>query len=233
MEIFQPFAGSKNEAVAQFRRWILAEVEDVLFINKPAGILSQPDEHSDWGIAEVGSAALGIKLFPIHRLDRNVSGVLVLAKTKSAAADVGARFKDRSARKFYRAVAINRRKVPESPSSRQPWPEQPWRIVRDITLKSGEIVGAESEFEVLGSRRGLAGLLVDLRLKPITGRTHQLRIHLQQEQLHLMGDPRHGFAVKGVYRPLLHCERLELGGTLSADAPVPWSLEQLVTLKRL
>jgi 23S rRNA pseudouridine1911/1915/1917 synthase len=167
----------------------------------------------------------------VHRLDRQTSGVLVLAKTAECQSSLLGAFRERHVRKVYRAVVMGRlgvRRV-EAPVGRSPGR----RRVR-VTPWGRE---ASTEFRSLEVRGPLS--LVEAR--PLTGRTHQIRAHLAQIRLPVLGDPewfrdaeQRALAAAGLPRPprmLLHALRLSFdhpktGEPVSFSAPVPADMRE-------
>ena len=231
-----------NPAVKkQLSQWVLFEDADVLILNKPPGLAVQggtgQTRHLD-AMLDAWRDKNGDRPKLVHRLDRDTSGVLVLAKTTFAATALAAAFRARDTRKVYWAVTIG-----------APKPQQ-GRI--DLAVKKvGEImVGAEDNdpeakdaatlYAVLEPAGKQAALVA---LWPLTGRTHQLRVHLQAIGTPILGDPVYKPAIrvdgsveanwpKGeLYDGLhLHARRLTIphprGGTIDAVAPVPPALQK-------
>jgi tRNA pseudouridine32 synthase/23S rRNA pseudouridine746 synthase len=151
----------------------------------------------------------------VHRLDRDTSGLLVLARTTAARASLGRAFESRSVRKGYEAVvhgqpprAIGEIALPLAADALAP-PRQRvdpiagrpahtrWRL-----LAQGLVAGT-------GSPR-LHQEAALLSLEPTTGRSHQLRVHLAWLGMPIVGDPLYGPRVPAASRLLLHAARLEL-----------------------
>tara|TARA_B100002051_G_C16745015_1_gene646979 strand:- start:1001 stop:1771 length:771 start_codon:yes stop_codon:yes gene_type:complete len=234
---------------------VLFENDDVVFINKPYGWLTHADGHNqtapvvvDWlcakypeakGVGEPGYAKDGSELDRsgiVHRLDRETSGVLVLAKNQPAYEFLKEQFKERLVRKEYRAFVygrmndrwgtINRPIGRSAKDSRRRSAERGAKGVRREAITDFERVG-------MGEYDGEPFSYV--RLIPKTGRTHQLRVHLRAIDRPIVGD--------GLYaehkiqksnnlsldRLALHAYILELalpsGETHRAMAPVPQEFE--------
>ncbi|MGB4100646.1 MAG: RluA family pseudouridine synthase [Alphaproteobacteria bacterium] len=231
-----------NPAVKkQLSQWLLFEDDDVLILNKPPGLAVQggtgQSKHLD-AMLDAWRDEKGDRPKLVHRLDRDTSGVLVLAKTTLAATRLAAAFRARDTRKVYWAVTIG-----------APKPQQ-GRI--DLALKKvGEsMVGADAVdpeakdaatlYAVLEPAGKQAALVA---LWPLTGRTHQLRVHLQAIGTPILGDPVYKPAVRTdgsvaanwpageLYDGLhLHARRLMIphprGGMIDATAPVPPALKK-------
>ena len=155
---------------------------------KPAGVLST-DEPG--GLPSLLRAALGgddRRIFTVHRLDAAVGGVMVCARTRRAASDLGRAVRDGELFKEYLAVV---RGVPPEPEGTLR--DLLWRDTRRGMTFVAEAPGkdvkeAALEYETLSEREGLS--LVKIRL--ITGRTHQIRCQFSHRGLPLWGDRKYG-----------------------------------------
>jgi 23S rRNA pseudouridine1911/1915/1917 synthase len=237
---------------------ILYEDEDLLVINKTAGLLVIPDrwdpnkptviklarEYLATGIpAAPGAAPHETRIWVVHRLDRDTSGVLVLAKTALAHAALSQQFAHGKARKSYLALVSGDAKRPEGLSGTVrlpigPHPNKPGAMA----IRRGQGKPAVTRYAVLERFRGFTLLEV----RPESGRTHQIRLHLQAIGHPLVIDPLYGAneaillsALKPSYRPkagqderplmtrlTLHAQALELthpthGGRHLWEAPLP------------
>jgi 23S rRNA pseudouridine1911/1915/1917 synthase len=195
---------------------VVYEDGDLLVVDKPAGMVVHPSAGHPTGTlvhALLGRAtALGESLGSVagvgrpgivHRLDRDTSGLLVVAKSDAAQASLMAQFGRRAVDKGY--VALVRGAAPaargriEAPVGRHPRDRQ-----RMAVVAGGR--EATTDYEVLGA----AGGYTLLRLEPRTGRTHQLRAHLAYLGLPIAGDVRYGGGEGpgGLRRQFLHAARL-------------------------
>ena len=212
---------------------VIYEDDAAIALNKPPGLASQggskTTKHVDGLMAALADGRERPRL--VHRLDRDTSGVLLLAKSASAAAALTAAFRDRSARKVYWALVVG---VPK-----------PERGTIDLALRKAGGRGAErmtweglgkdegeravTDFAVL-ERAGRFAALVAMR--PLTGRTHQLRAHMAAIGHPILGDGKYGGAeatLPGMALPrgmMLHARSLDLphpsgAGRLFIEAEPP------------
>lgn len=206
--------------------------DDVVFVfNKPAGLAVQGGsgltKHVD-GLLEAWRDAKGQKPRLVHRIDRETSGVLVVARTRLAASKLAGAFRARSARKVYWALVAG---VPKPRQGRiSTWLARDEKAERMRIAEHGddEASHAVSLYSVVDQ---VASKLSWLTMRPVTGRTHQLRAHAAHIGHPIVGDPLY-FAIRdwdlpgGIQDRLhLHARRLMLphpdGGVLDVSAPLP------------
>jgi 23S rRNA pseudouridine1911/1915/1917 synthase len=213
------------------RACLLYADADLVAVDKPPFVPAQPTLTSDRGaLPELVSALVGGPVSVVHRLDRETSGVTVLARTRAAAAALSAAFRDGAVEKVYLAVCA---RAPEPRDGRlaAPLGPDPARPGRRAVLASGE--PAATRWRTLAEAPGGAALV---ECRPETGRTHQIRVHLAHAGAPLLGDPRYGGPRRvletSIPRVLLHARRLALahpttGAALAFEAAVPADLEQV------
>lgn len=222
------------ELPADHRFTTLYEDETLLAIDKPAGVVVHPTYS---GALSRGKSVIELLrrqrddayLTLTHRLDRETSGVLLLAKTLEAAATINRALERRLLRKTY--LARVQGAPPQAQGSvtqslgKHPTSEV---YVRRACVEGG--VAAETRYSVL-HREAVTSVL---QLEPLTGRTHQLRVHCEWLGCPIVGDPLYGhpdsvyldYAAGGrqAVRMQLHCSRLEIeivGGKLDIQSPAP------------
>jgi len=192
---------------------VLHETEDVLFVDKPSGLLSVPGrlpEHQDSLLNRLEATNANIRL--VHRLDMDTSGVMVFAKTAQAQRELNWQFERRSAVKTYLAEVtghIAASGTVDLPLMRD-WPNRPLQKV------DPEGKPSQTDWRVLAHKDNSS--LVELT--PKTGRSHQLRVHMAAIGHAILGDV--FYASKAVAaqadRLMLHASTLTL--TLpDEDAP--------------
>ncbi|GAC1329374.1 MAG: RluA family pseudouridine synthase [Beijerinckiaceae bacterium] len=244
-----------SEDARALRDMTLFEDRDLLVLNKPFGLAVQGGSgtlrHID-GMLDALADENGERPRLVHRLDRDTSGVLLVAKSRRMAADLGEIFRSRQARKIYWALVEG---VPKPAQGRI-----------SLFLAKGEGMGDARSVRTPGAGRDIERMriakhgeadalhsityyaIVDkiapklawLSMKPLTGRTHQLRAHAEAIGHPIFGDPKYGHAREDQQRrrdPILAvpndverklhllARRLVLphprGGTLDVTAPLP------------
>jgi 23S rRNA pseudouridine1911/1915/1917 synthase len=214
------------EPVALGAERVLAERDDWLALDKPAHVAVQATRASRLAALEPAlRAARGEPGWvAVHRLDRETSGVVVFARDARAAARLGAAFSERRARKRYLALVA-------PPPARDAFTVTGW-IARTLhptryryTLRAAAAPGhraSETRFRV----RARAGDRALLEAEPLTGRTHQIRVHCEAERCPVVGDTRYGGVAAS--RVQLHAAELafeDRGEALVLRAPLPEDLE--------
>lgn len=214
---------------------VLFEDNHLLAVHKPAGLLVQGDQSGDQTLLDVAGAYLKAKynkpgnvyLGLVHRLDRNVSGVVLLARTSKAAGRLSAQFREGTVGKTYLAVTAG---CP-APSSGD---LVSWLAgsgdKRGVTRASLEpFSGArESLLRYTVREPGPRWSLVEVR--PVTGRRHQIRAQFALAGHPLLGDVKYGSAQRlSGHRLALHAYSIEVahpvGGkpvVITADPPDDW-----------
>lgn len=187
---------------------ILYEDDDVIVVNKPSGLLT----HAKGGLSDEPTVAEIIRPKTsfamdtdrpgiVHRLDRDTSGLLIIAKNPESAAHLQRQFAERTAKKTYIAITdgkpkLNAAKI-DLPIGRNPSAPSTFRI--DPNGKPAQTtyhVLAENDTQSL------------VKLKPTTGRTHQLRVHLAHLNAPILGDRVYG--KPSDCRMMLHAQKLEI-----------------------
>ncbi len=215
---------------------ILFEDDAVLVLNKPAGLVVHPAAGNESGTL-VNGLLFHDPVFEsldragiVHRLDKDTSGVMAVAKSEAAMADLLRQFKDRETEKEYSAIIWGeppKRKRVENEIGRHPVNRQKMAV-----LKSGGRT-AISTFELVEQFENTA--LV--RVKIETGRTHQIRVHAAFLGHPIVGDTVYGRARKTPLilpeRQMLHAAKLTFshpssGKRLSFEAPLPKDMRQFL-----
>lgn len=215
---------------------ILYEDEDLLLINKPAGIAVHPAALTEETATIAGAAAhyLHSSCFhAVNRLDRGTTGVMAVAKTGFIHARCMAMLHTDDFRREYRAVCEG---IPSPAEGDIDLPIG--RAESSLLKRQADPLGqqlAHTHYEVLAASQGRALL----RLTPTTGRTHQLRVHMAAIGHPLTGDWLYGTEDRAlIARPALHSYHLRMmhpltGTTIDVTAPLPEDIQRLLKEERL
>ncbi len=196
---------------------------EILVVSKPAGLLSVPgrgEDKADCAIERLRGAFPNILL--VHRLDQDTSGVMIFGLTPHAQRNLSKQFEDRKTKKAYVARVAGRLE-PKTGRVDLPlivdWPNRPRQKVDYAEGKP-----ALTEWRVI--RAGDDETRV--RLFPLTGRSHQLRVHMAETGHAILGDPLYAAGAAAEFpRLMLHAESLRIkhpdsGVQMTFTAPVPF-----------
>ena len=241
----QAFSQEKPPVAPMVELPVLYEDEALIALNKPCGIAVHGGSGLAWGLIEALRAQRPeARLLELaHRLDRETSGVLLVAKKRAALVALHDMFREQKGDKRYLAL------VPGVWSEKSlqvtlplykyltPEGERRVRIAKGRDLQSPEVKPAETHFRLKKQYPGYA--LVEAKLK--TGRTHQIRVHLAALGYPIVGDDKYGdFALnktlaqtKRLERMFLHaasmrCKHPVTGAVLNIEAPLPPELDQFL-----
>lgn len=183
---------------------ILAVDEELIVINKPPKFLSVPDRFDPnlLNLKHYFKQKYGL-LWPVHRLDKDTSGIIVMARNATAHRELSGQFAAHTPRKTYFAIVEG---CPSQQSGRISYAlaedvRKPGRMV-----VSNKGMSAETTFEVIEQFQHFALL----RLNLLTGRTHQIRVHLQAIGHPIVGDPFYGVR-EAFYLSSLKKRKYQLG----------------------
>ena len=204
---------------------VLFEDADYLAVDKPVGVVSVAGPGKG-GLPELLRDVFPGKLFPVHRLDRGASGVIVLAKNAAAHRHLNGEFDRRDVRKTYLAlidgvVAANRGRI-----------NAPLREYGSGRMGVDTKRGKPSSTDWKVAERLDGATLV--RVKPATGRRHQIRVHLYHIGHPILGDLRYGDRARQERFPRLMLHALEVefalpsGERVAIEAPVPPAFEEVL-----
>lgn len=226
----------RDDDAEMIRRSVLFDDGHILVLNKPAGVATQGgnkiERHID-GMLEALTGADGIKPRLVHRLDKDTSGVLLLARSAEIARQLGRMFQGRDMRKIYWAITS------PAPTSMAGEIKAPLRKETTGPDKDKMIVdpqegqNAYTLFEVMDIAGKTAAFVAFM---PKTGRTHQIRVHAAHKGFPLLGDAKYGTkaAIEGpgiTQRLHLHARSLEFIHPLTRksvkfSAPLPDDLSR-------
>jgi 23S rRNA pseudouridine955/2504/2580 synthase len=224
---------AQQKTLDALKAMTLYEDADVMVLNKPAGLAVQGGSgmtrHVDQ-MLEAMRDAKGQKPRLVHRLDRETSGCLLIAKTRFAASALTGAFRHRSARKIYWALVAG---VPKPKQGRISTylakEENEEESIMRIAAHGDE--GASHAVTYYAVVETSAQKLAWVSLKPVTGRTHQLRAHMAHIDHAIVGDPKYfnkeNWQLPGGIQNRLHllARRIVIphprGGVIDATAPLP------------
>lgn len=197
---------------------IVYQDDALVIVHKPAGMLvhRSPGARDPVVVMTFVRDVLGCHAWPVHRLDRATSGLVLVAITLQAAQRMYALFQKSAIRKTYLAAVAG-------VAPRQD------RLQAPLEKRPGQIQAAATEYERISTSAGCSLL----RVEPLSGRRHQIRRHLQGAALPILGDPLYGdpernreAAAHGLTRLALHASRLRFphpltGAPVDVEAPPP------------
>ncbi len=223
---------------------IVYEDKNLLVINKPSGLITHPKNAEDkqesvtgWlvekypEIASVGEDPLRPGL--VHRLDKDTSGLLVIAKTQNSFVYLKSLFQDKKIKKFYLALVCGR---PKEPKGIIDAPMGRIGMKRTTQLRGKKKLKDEKSAVTEYSTLKNFPDFTLLEVSPHTGRTHQIRVHLKSIGTPVAGDPLYGHknpnGPKQPERLFLHAYKLQFvspdGKSLSFETDLPNDLQKFI-----
>lgn len=227
---------------------VLARGDGWIAINKPPGEVVIPARHDDpldctWRRAE---AELGARLWVVHRIDRDTSGIVLFATDADAHRTLSMAFEHGRVSKAYVALT---RGVPRGRAGTIDTPLHPARKgkMRPALPREPGALHAITDWSALSEWDTPAGKVGWIEARPRTGRQHQIRVHLRSVGAPLLVDPLYGRSDRLLAHELggsgqdvildrltLHARRIELdaprGGRIAIEAPLPGDLERVLQL---
>jgi 23S rRNA pseudouridine955/2504/2580 synthase len=218
-----------DDQIAFAQELLIHRDPQALVINKPPGLATQggtkTHEHVD-GLLDALQFEGDSRPKLVHRLDKDTSGALLLARTSRAAAFFGKSFSSRTARKVYWALIVGVPSI-EDGFVDLPLAKQPGTGGEKMHVDEKEGSPARTRYRVI-ERAGNRAAWVELQ--PFTGRTHQLRVHMAAIGHPIVGDGKYGgqdaFLTGGISRKMhLHARRIRIdhpdGGQIDVTAELP------------
>jgi 23S rRNA pseudouridine955/2504/2580 synthase len=209
----QPRRPLSPEQIAEARAMVIRETPSAIVLNKPPGLATQGGSKTTKHVDGLLDAFVTDDKTPrprlVHRLDKDTSGVLLIARTPGAAASFSKRFASRSARKVYWALVVG---VPDLAEGiiDAPLAKQPGTGGEKMHIDEENGAAAKTRYRVVDNAGQRAAWV---ELEPLTGRTHQLRVHMAAIGHPIVGDGKYGgqeaFLTGAVSRKMhLHARRL-------------------------
>lgn len=218
-----------DDEITFAREMVIHRDAQAIVLNKPPGLATQGGtktiEHVD-GLLDALQDDMEGRPKLVHRLDKDTSGALLIARTARAAAYFSKSFSSRTARKTYWALVVGFPSI-EDGMIELPIAKQPGTGGEKMHVDEAEGAPARTRYRVI-ERAGNRAAWVELQ--PFTGRTHQLRVHMAAIGHPIVGDGKYGgaaaFLTGGVSRKMhLHARRLRIdhpdGGTIDVEAELP------------
>ncbi len=222
--------------------WIIEKNNQFLVLNKIPGIPVQNDKTNDLSLLSLAQIYSKCTLFPVHRIDRPTSGLVLFAKTKGAIKSLNAQLSKRTIEKSYLAVVKNK---PEPTSGRLVhFLRKNGKTNKSMVVEQGEKGAQEAilEYKLVGSIENYH--LLEIKL--ITGRHHQIRAQFGHLNNPIRGDVKYGFRRSNKDRSIhLHAWKMSFnhpvtGKKINLEAPIPdeniWNAftfpNQLTALKK-
>ena len=235
-----------NAPVAPGREFpVLMEDEQMMAIDKPAGVAVHGGSGVSFGVIEqLRQARPGARMLElVHRLDRDTSGVLLVAKKRSALTRLQDQFRDRETGKTYMALVKGQwpsnKKVIDLPLQRYLIPNGMGEGERRVRIAAKDDANAQRAITLVRVSR-LVGDYSLLEVTIKTGRTHQIRVHLASQGYPIVGDDKYGdfelnkrLAAQGMKRMFLHAWRLQFvhpqtGRSETVEAALPEELQNFI-----
>lgn len=216
---------------------VIYEDEDMLVVDKPAGMVVHPGAGNKKGTLVhallgrgIGLSSLGGNERPgiVHRLDKDTSGLLVIAKNNAAHRRLQAQFETRTLTKTYTALVRGAVAYDEGHIDKSIAPDKRMRLKMAVSTHESA-KAADTRYRVL--RRFSHSTLLEVRI--LTGRTHQIRVHMAYLGNPVVGDKLYGSALPQE-RLALHASKLEFvhptsGKTMSFESPLPQDMRDLIS----
>ncbi len=210
---------------------VIYEDNHLLVVNKASGVLVQGDSTGDVPLVELGkdyvkqkfSKPGAVFLGLVHRIDRPVSGIVVLARTSKALERMNALFREKGTKKTYWAIVKNRPMKDQGTLIHWLLKDEKKNKTTAYTRETAGASHSELSYRVLGSNAGFYLLEVN----PVTGRPHQIRVQLASMDCPIKGDVKYGYPQANADESIcLHARKLQFihpvkKEPLTVEAPLP------------
>ena len=199
----------------EFAKSVIYEDNHLLVVNKPNNILVQGDKTKDETLLDFAKSYIKVKydkpgkvfLGLVHRLDRPVSGVLFFARTSKALSRLNKQLREKEVKKTYLAISRNSIKSRTGTISNFLFKDSSKNKVRITSPKTEGAKQSESNYEYIGQSEGLHLF----KLNPVTGRSHQLRVHMKSLGCSILGDLKYGDSQALPDKSIaLHCYQMQV-----------------------
>lgn len=205
--------------IENFKQWIIFEDDEIIAINKPEGISSQGGEKASFGIDSIAKAHF-VEARLTHRLDRETSGILILAKSKASARKFTTLFAQGQVLKTYKAIVSN--KIPVKGTIQTDLQKNP----KAQKMFATQGTSCTTHYQKAQESENFA--LVDVF--PQTGKMHQIRVHLASIGFPILGDLKYNPVKNSTSRMLLHAFEISIDGK-TFQAPLPEVFTKIMEIK--
>ena len=207
---------------AVFEKCVIHEDNHLLVVNKPNNILVQGDNTGDNTLLDYAKSYLKIKyqkpgnvfIGLVHRLDRPVSGVLILAKTSKGLSRLNEQMRAKQMQKTYLAISRNRSLSKSGKLTNYLYKDTSRNQVKIVSKGVNGSKEAITDYELIGNSHST----YLYRLHPITGRSHQLRVHMKSIDCSILGDLKYGDIKALADQSIaLHCHKMTIKHPTTKD----------------
>jgi 23S rRNA pseudouridine1911/1915/1917 synthase len=167
---------------------IIYEDKDLAVCLKPKGVLSQVGKEGQKNMIDMLSAECGCEIYPVHRLDKEVGGIMVYAKTKAAAANLSTQVSSREMEKHYIATTEKSSLTPEGVMEDLLYFDKAKNKSFVVKKERKGVKKAVLEYKEISSGENTTSF----RVRLLTGRTHQIRVQFASRKHPLIGDRKYG-----------------------------------------
>ncbi len=226
---------------SEFARGLLERViyedDGLMVLNKPSGIAVHGGSGIDFGVIEAMREATGKKYLElVHRIDKETSGLLMIAKKRSALKVLQEHLRDKTIQKHYLAIVKGQPPLDtltiDAPLLRFTLSSGERRVKVEKDSKQPDIAAKPSQTNCRVLARfhlEAAGNVSLIEALPLTGRTHQIRVHLAYVNHPILGDDKYNIAdASNVRRLCLHAWQLNIPGYPLITAPLPEDMQSLI-----
>lgn len=214
---------------------VVYEDDGLIVLNKPSGMAVHGGSGEAFGVIEAMREATGKKYLElVHRIDKDTSGLLMIAKKRSTLKILQEHLREKTLQKTYLCLVqgwINSEQTIDKPLLKYTLPSGERRVKVDVknpdSKPSQTVIKALQKLEINGQKASL------VEAKPLTGRTHQIRVHLASIGHPLLGDDKYNMQDKsGVRRLCLHAYQLDIPEYETIKVELPSDLQDLLVLTK-